>query len=106
MKQSQTHWRNVRWLQTWVRQHPSKDQAKPAKRGLRGDSLRRVTEHWVSADVIAEHLGVTKDSIYIFIANRQMPAHRVGRLWKFQITEVDAWVRGDGATDAAGEKLD
>ncbi|WP_030199397.1 excisionase family DNA-binding protein [Terrabacter tumescens] len=65
-----------------------------------------MTEHWVSADVIAEHLGVTKDSIYVWIANREMPAHRVGRLWKFQITEVDAWVRGAGAPDAADEKLD
>ncbi len=69
-------------------------------------NLRRVTEPWVSADVIAEHLGVTKDSIYVWIAKKAMPAHRVGRLWKFQITEVDAWVRAQGAADAAGEKLD
>jgi excisionase family DNA binding protein len=64
-----------------------------------------VTEPWVSADVIAEHLGVTKDSIYVWIAHKAMPAHRVGRLWKFRITEVDAWVRADGAADATGQKL-
>jgi len=58
----------------------------------------------VSADVIAEHLGVTKDSVYGWIANKAMPAHRVGRLWKFKITEVDAWVRGNGAADDAGEE--
>jgi excisionase family DNA binding protein len=57
----------------------------------------------VSADVIAEHLGVRKDSIYGWIANKSMPAHRVGRLWKFKITEVDAWVRGEGAADASDE---
>ena len=65
-----------------------------------------MTEPWVSADVIAEHLGVTKDSIYSWIANKSMPAHRVGRLWKFKVTEVDAWVRGDGAADAVGREVD
>ena len=26
-----------------------------------------------------------------------MPAHKVGRLWKFHTSEVDAWVRTGGA---------
>ena len=30
------------------------------------------------------------------------PAHRVGRLWKFKLAEVDAWVRSGGA-DETGE---
>jgi excisionase family DNA binding protein len=60
----------------------------------------RVSEPWVSAEVIAQHLGVTKDSVYSWIARRGMPAHRVGRLWKFQISEVDTWVRSGGADEA------
>lgn len=55
----------------------------------------------MSADAIAEHLGVTKDSIYTWIAKRDMPAHRVGRLWKFKVTEVDDWVRCSGADESA-----
>lgn len=55
----------------------------------------------MSAEVIAEHLGVTKDSIYAWIAKKGMPAHRVGRLWKFKVTEVDAWVRSEDADDTA-----
>jgi len=27
-----------------------------------------------------------------------MPAHKVGRLWKFKIEEVDEWVRKGGAS--------
>lgn len=57
-------------------------------------------EPWVSADVIAEQLGVTKDGVYGWIAKTGVPAHRVGRLRKFQVTEVDAWVRRD-ADEAA-----
>jgi hypothetical protein len=26
-----------------------------------------------------------------------MPAHRVGRLWKFQKSEIDDWVKAGGA---------
>lgn len=58
----------------------------------------------MSADEIAAHLGVTKDSIYSWIAKRGMPAHRVGRLWKFQVSEVDAWVRADQPDDTAGSR--
>ena len=32
-----------------------------------------------------------------------MPAHKVGRLWKFQASEIDEWVRRGGAT-AEGDK--
>ena len=54
-------------------------------------------EPWLSADDIALHLGVTKDTVYAWIADKAMPAHKVGRLWKFQATEVDEWVRRGGA---------
>lgn len=60
-------------------------------------TVARVSEPWLSADDIATHLGVTKDSVYAWIANKGMPAHKVGRLWRFQASEVDAWVRRGGA---------
>ena len=52
-----------------------------------------MTEPWMSVDDITRHLGVAKDSIYRWIERRSLPAHRVGRLWKFKISEVDEWVR-------------
>ena len=58
-------------------------------------------EPWVSVDQIAEHLGVTRDSIYRWIDRKSLPAHRVGRLWKFKVSEVDAWVRAGGANEDA-----
>lgn len=64
-----------------------------------------MTEPWVSADVIAEHLGVSKDSIYAWIVKKGIPAHRVGRLWKFRITEVDIWVGRDGADETSDKEV-
>jgi excisionase family DNA binding protein len=59
-----------------------------------------MSEQWLSADDIAEHLGVTKDTIYAWISDKGMPAHKVGRLWKFQASEVDDWVRTGDAGSA------
>ena len=50
-------------------------------------------------DEIADHLGIKRDTVYKWISERQMPGHKVGRLWKFSKKEVDEWVRSGGAED-------
>jgi excisionase family DNA binding protein len=60
-----------------------------------------VAEPWLSADDIAAHLGVTKDTVYASIAERGMPAHKRGRLWKFQTSEADNWVRSGRAANGS-----
>jgi excisionase family DNA binding protein len=59
---------------------------------------------WYSVNEVANHLGVAIDTIYRWIERKKMPAHRVGRLWKFKLSEVDAWVRSDGADETRGTK--
>ncbi len=54
---------------------------------------------WLSVEQISKHLGVSTDTIYRWIERRGIPAHKVGRLWKFKISEVDEWVRSGKATD-------
>ena len=58
-----------------------------------------MNDRWLSVEEITEHLGVSKDTVYAWISKRNMPAHKVGRLWKFQKAEVDAWVKAGGASD-------
>ena len=57
------------------------------------------TEPWVTAELVAQHLGVAKDTVYRWRERKGLPAHRVGRLWKFQLSEVDDWVRAGGADE-------
>ncbi len=57
-------------------------------------------EPWVSVDAVAAHIGVAKDSVYRWIDAKGLPAHRVGKLWKFKLSEVDDWVRAGGANEA------
>jgi excisionase family DNA binding protein len=58
-------------------------------------------EPWVSVDVVAAHLGVRKDSVYRWIDSRGLPARKIGKLWKLNLSEVDAWVRARGAAEEA-----
>ena len=53
-------------------------------------------DRWLSVDEISKHLGVSNDTVYRWIG-RNMPSHRMGRLWKFKKNEVDAWVKTGGA---------
>ena len=63
-----------------------------------------IAEPWHSVDQIAEHLSVKRDSIYRWIDAKGLPAHRIGRLWKFKVSEVDDWVRrGEAREDRAGK---
>lgn len=59
------------------------------------------TEPWVTASEVAQHLGVAKDTVYRWRERKGLPAHKIGRLWKFQLSEVDGWVRAGGADDGA-----
>jgi len=56
-----------------------------------------MTEPWSSVDEVVKHLGVAQDSIYRWIESRGLPAHKIGRLWKFKLSEVDEWVRAGEA---------
>ena len=54
---------------------------------------------WVSVNEVTKHLGIAKDTVFRWIESKALPAHKIGRLWKFKLTEVDEWVRSGGATE-------
>lgn len=58
-----------------------------------GKKMSEINEKWSSLEETAEYLGVTKDTIRSWIKKTDIPAHKVGRLWKFKFSEVDEWVK-------------
>lgn len=62
-------------------------------------------EPWASVEDVAKHLGIARDTVYRWIESKALPAHKVGRLWKFKLSQVDAWVEAGGAgQDEQGEQ--
>ncbi len=58
------------------------------------------TDRWLSVDDIAAYLGLKRDTVYRWISERNMPGHKIGRLWKFRKEEVDKWVKSGEADEA------
>lgn len=71
---------------------------------MSGQLVEASEERWLSVDEIADHLGIKQDTVYKWITRRSLPGHKVGRLWKFKRSDVDAWVKSGGAaTEARNE---
>ncbi|MDC7106899.1 helix-turn-helix domain-containing protein [Corynebacterium striatum] len=56
-------------------------------------------EPWVTMKDVQEHIGARRETITQWIGKQNMPAYKVGRQWKFKLSEIDEWVRSGGAAD-------
>ena len=72
-----------------------------AKQNMEVNSVSESSiEKWSTLKEVQEYLGVGRETILQWIAKRKMPAYKVGRLWKFKLSEVDQWIRSGGAAES------
>jgi excisionase family DNA binding protein len=57
-----------------------------------------ITDRWLSVQEIAQYLGISKETIYRWVESDKIPAHKVGKQWKFQVSEVDSWIKSGEAS--------
>ena len=50
-------------------------------------------ENWIGIPEAASYLGVTTDTIRNWIKKTNIPAHKIGKLWRFKKSELDAWIK-------------
>lgn len=55
-------------------------------------------EPWFLVEEVATHLRVSKETVYRWLEKGKIPAHRVGKQWRFKVSEVDEWVRSGNAS--------
>ena len=65
---------------------------------------QETAEQWVSVEQIAHHLNVKTFTIYKWLERKTMPAHKVGRLWRFKVSEVDQWVKSGSAAEKRNDE--
>lgn len=52
-----------------------------------------ISENWISIDEAAEYLGVKPVTMRNWIRKvKDVPAHKIGKQWKFKRSELDKWV--------------
>ena len=53
-----------------------------------------ISDKWVNIDAAAEYLGVKPVTIRDWIRKgKGIPAHKIGKLWKFKFSELYEWVK-------------
>jgi excisionase family DNA binding protein len=49
-------------------------------------------ESYVDSDALAAYLGVSRRTIEDWVHRRDVPFHKVGRLVRFRLSEIDTWI--------------
>lgn len=66
-----------------------------------GDNQMTTTEPWLTVEQVAAHLNIASITVYRWIEAAKIPCHKVGRQWRFKVSEVDEWIkRGDAGDDS------
>lgn len=50
---------------------------------------------WLSSEEAAEYLGISTSNLYSLAQEGRIPGHKVGKMWRFNDTELDTWVRAN-----------
>lgn len=59
-------------------------------------------DKWISIEEAAEYLGIKPVTLRRWIRNKKdgIPANKIGKQWKFKVSELDEWVKsGKSAID-------
>ena len=53
-----------------------------------------INDKWINIDEAATYLGVKSVTVRDWIRKEKgIPAHKIGKQWKFKVSELDAWVK-------------
>lgn len=59
-----------------------------------GFVMEIVNEKWISIEEAAEYLGIRPVTVRDWIKKEKgIPAHKIGKKWKFKYSELDEWVK-------------
>lgn len=50
-------------------------------------------DKWISLEEAADYMDVAKDTVRNWIKKTDIPAHKIGKLWKFKRSELDEWIK-------------
>ena len=65
------------------------------------DMNKELNDKWISIEEAADYLGIKPVTLRGWIRNEKgVPAHKIGKQWKFKYSELDQWVKsGESAIE-------
>ncbi len=57
------------------------------------DMNNETQDNYISIDEAAEYLGIKPVTLRNWIKKELVPAHKIGKLWKFKRSELDEWIK-------------
>ena len=56
--------------------------------------IENIPDNYISIDEAAEYLGIKTVTLRNWLKKENgIPAHKIGKLWKFKRSELDTWVQ-------------
>lgn len=63
-------------------------------------------ENYISIEDAAKYLNIKPVTLRKWVKERKVPAHQIGKQWKFKISELDLWVKsGESAIKNRRERV-
>ena len=63
-----------------------------------------MSDNWINLEDAAEYLSIKPITLRTWIKkNSGLPAHRVGKFWKFKKAELDDWIQSGKSADIENE---
>lgn len=63
------------------------------KKDYRSIFRMQVNDKWIGIEQAADYLDIKVVTLRKWIKEEKVPCHKVGKLWKFKISELDTWVK-------------
>ena len=61
--------------------------------------MSEIIDRYYSMSEICQYLGISRDTALRWIATKNMPTHKIGKNWKFKVSEIDEWVNNGQAEE-------
>lgn len=68
--------------------------------------LTAFPENYISIEDAAKYLDIKPVTLRKWVKEKKVPAHQIGKQWKFKISELDLWVNsGESAINNKSENI-
>lgn len=52
-------------------------------------------DRYISLKETADYLNISKETLYLWVKTNKIPAYKLGRFWKFRVSEIDRWMENE-----------